>query len=926
MSNSALKFTFQIPNEGQYLSMKFCLYLILFAVLTMPLSVFAETDSPKENDRSKAERSIWQRIFPRTGDIEGTVYQHDTDIPLVGAEVRIVETDPSEKTGEDGTFRFTEIPIGKYTLSISHPTQRTPTEIPIQIRAGETLRGRFYPGAEVPLVNTTDSGGDIDGYVYSQTTRQPLTEAEVHLVEIDISTRTDASGNFQFIGIAPGVYTLSITHATFETPTVTKIEVSAGDIAEVKVHLGAAVRLETVVVEGRRLPPTISRKDIRGSELIRIPGAGRDALKGLTTLPSIGIPNDLFGILYIRGSAPGETLIYLDRTPLGYPFHYGGLFSTINANSIEDIRIYAGGYGAEFGLDSQSVIDIRSRERLKKQWAGAIDLNILSPTGFLEAKIGDKGYAAISGRFTTLDLLLGLFFDWTLPNWSDYQLKFAYQLTPKHHLTLNGLGATDDFDFSNTDFAFYFKNGFEAEGIHLRSILTDRLTSHLSLTRSHSFLNIHFGSTSRQEDQPENEGFIYDIKVDTPMYTLREDISYKLTPTLQLEPGFLLAVSPAKSHTRTSAPEKIDFESEEPPAWTQKLDEFNYTFRRAEGYLQARYDPLSFLSIALGVRLDYLNLTEELSVQPRGSLSLKLPSTSTLRFAYGRYEQSPLAYQVLKVEGTRDLKSSLTEHYVVELEHELSPQTELKFALYYKNMQRLVTRSVNLDALFADSDAATTTAYLNQGTGFVGGAEIFLRHRVSEKFFGWLSYAYTHLERRETPDDVYKPFVFDNTHVVSIVANYNPSTKTEIGAKWQYSSGTTAVPLNALVMVQDPVTIGMHPLISDVAGAIFPTEFPAYHRLDLRFSRKRKYWGLPVTAYTEIWNAYRRKNTIRFRLAGGLADRLEAEIEELEAELEALESEEGEEDLEELLGFDLNEYLEIPQLGFTFSFGFIYEF
>ena len=844
--------------------------------------------------------------------------------------MRIVETDQSKKTGEDGTFRFTEIPIGKYTLSISAPTYHTPIEIPIEIRTGEVLRGRFYPGAEVPFVNTTDSG-DIDGYVYSQITRQPLTEAEVRLVEIDISAKTDASGNFQFIDIAPGVYTLSITHAAFEAPTVKKIEVTAGDIAEVKVYLGAAVRLETVVVEGRRLRPTISRKDIRGSELIRIAGAGRDALKGLTTLPSIGIPNDLFGILYIRGSAPGETLLYLDRTPLGYPFHYGGLFSTINANSIEDIQIYAGGYGAEFGLDSQSVIDIRSRERSKKRWAGAIDLNILSPTGFLEAKIGDKGYAAISGRFTTLDLLLGLFFDWTLPNWSDYQLKFAYQLTPKHHLILNSFGATDDFDFSNTDFASYFKNGFEAEGIHLRSILTDRLTSHLSLTRAHTFLNIHIGSTSRQEDQPENEGFIYDIKVNAPMYTLREDIFYKLTQTLQLEPGFLLAVSPAKSHTRTPFLEKIDFESEEPPAWMQKLDEFNYTFRRAEGYLQTRYDPLAFLSIALGMRLDYLNLTEELSVQPRGSLSLKLPSTSTLRFAYGRYEQSPLAYQVLKVEGTRDLKSSLTEHYVVELEHELSPQTELKFALYYKNMQRLVSRSINLDALFADSDAATTSAYLNQGTGFVSGAEIFLRHRVSEKFFGWLSYAYTHLERRETPDDVYKPFIFDNTHIVSIVANYNPSTKTEIGAKWQYSSGTTTVPLNALIMVQDPVTIGMHPLISDVAGAIFPIEFPPYHRLDLRFSKKRKLWGLPVTAYTEIWNAYRRKNTIRFRLAGGLADRLEAELEELVAELEELEVEEDldEEDIEELqelLGFDLNEYLEISQLGFTFTFGFIYEF
>ena len=882
--------------------MKFCLCSVLFVVFMMPFSVSAETDNTKENNTPKPERSMWQRVFPRTGDIEGTVFQHDTDTPLTDAEVLIIETDQHQKTSKDGTFLFTEIPVGTYTLSISHPTYSIPTEIPIEIRAGEVLRGRFYPGAAVPFINTTDRG-DIDGHVYSPTTGKPLAEAEVRFVEIDMSAKTDASGNFQFIGIAPGTYTLSITHATHKTPTTAKIAVTAGDTTQVKIYFGAAVRLETVVVEGRRLPPTISRKEIRGSELIRIPGTGRDALKGLTTLPSIGIPNDLFGILYIRGSAPGETLIYFDRTPLGYPFHYGGLFSTINSDSIEDIRIYAGGYGAEFGLGSQSVIDIRSRERLKKQWAGVIDLNIFSPAGFVEAKIGDKGYASLAGRFTTINLILGSFFDWKFPTWSDYQLKFAYQLTPKHHLTLNGLGATDHFDLSNfgseeaeeaVDFSFYFKNGFEAEGIHLRSDFTDKLTSHLSLTRSHNFLNINLSGGSSEDDRPANERFIYNVQVNAPTYTLREDISYTLTPKFQFEPGFLLAYSPAKSHAHTSSPENIDFESDEEPLWTQKLDDFNYTFQRAEGYLQARYDPLSFLSVALGVRFDYLNLTEGLSIQPRGSLSLTLPTTSTLRFAYGRYEQSPLAYQVLKEDGNRELKPSLTEHYIMELEHELSPQTELKLAVYYKDMQKLVTRSVNLDPFFDDSDAAVTTAYLNQGSGFVNGAEMFLRHRVSEKFFGWVSYSYTHAERRESPNDVYKPFLFDNTHIVSIVANYSPTTKTEIGAKWQYSSGTSAVPLNRLLMIQDPVTLGMHPVLSDVVGAIAPTGFQTYHRLDLRFSQKTTLFGLPVKAFWEIWNIYNSPNKTRFNLPDKFVEEFRAAELEDDSEEFPLDLESGE--------------------------------
>ena len=760
---------------------------------------------------------------------------------------------------------------------------------------------------------TSPTTGDIEGTVYSEDTDAPLVAAEVHCVEIDVSTRTGASGNFQFIGIAPGTYTLSIMHATSKTPMTAKVEVTAGDTTQIKIYVGTTVQLETVVVEGQRLPPTISRKVMRGSEMIRIPSAGRDALRAITTLPGIGVPNDFLRALHIRGSAPGDTRIYLDRTPLGYPFHFGGLFSTTHSDSIEDIHVYAAGYGAEFGLDSQSIIDIRTRERLNKKWAGVLDFNFISPYGFFETQIGEKGYASIAGRFTTYNLILQFFFDSTFPTWSDYQLKFAYQLTDKHHLTFNGIGATDHFDFSNTESSAYFKNGFQAEGIHLRSHLTNTLTSHLSLTRSYNFLNSNFGVAPSQDDVLPSEKFIYAaVQVNVPTYTLREDITYKLTPTFQFEPGFLFAFSPAESTTHTFLPQNISSDDEK-LIWKEEFDTFHYGFQQAEGYLQARYDLLSFLSVALGVRLDYLNLTDELSIQPRGSLSLTLPTTSILRFAYGRYEQSPFAYQVLKTSGSRDLKSGIAEHYVIELEHELSPQTELKAALYYKDLKNLVTRSVNTDALFDDSDTPLTTPYRNQGTGFVNGAELFLRHRVSEKFFGWLSYAYTHAERQETPNARYKPFLFDNTHIISLVANYSPTSKNDIGAKWQYVSGTSAVPLSTLLMIQDPVTLGMHPLLSDVAGAIAPAAFQAYHRLDLRLSRRRTQWGIPITEFIEVWNVYNSKNKINF----SFPDKLVTEFKEADAE-----------EFPEEFPIDLetSEYRSPVRFPFNFTFGAIYEF
>ncbi len=763
--------------------------------------------------------------------------------------------------------------------------------------------------------------GDMEGTVYQRSTGNTLAAADVHILETDRHEKTDANGIFRFRELPEGTYTLTITHPISPKATEISVEISSGDTTQVKVYLGAALKLEKIVVEGQRLPPTVSRKEVRGSELLRIPGTANDALKGLTTLPSIGIPNDYFGVLYIRGSEPGSNLYYLDRTPLGYPFHWGGLLSTISSETIEKIDIYAGGYGAEFGLDSQAVLDIHARNSLEARLDGKFNLNLLYSEGLLESRIGDKGYISVSGRRSYLDLIAGPFIEsqtgqaQQLPYFSDYQLKSTYALTEKHYLTLNAFAATDHFNIVEGEnvgedsmtvtaesaqplnveedplqsvpgrprTSALFKNGFTGQGIHLRSSLTEKLTSQLSLTRSFNYLTIDFKA-------PVNETFVrgadgewvfesadfayYDVQVKVPVYTLREDVSYRLASNFQFEPGFLLSFSPANSFEDGRFP-VYEMSSEDVTTVTPIIeddevigeetrigpeselidveevhDEFGHDFYRAEGYLQGRYEPLPFLSVALGVRLDYLNVLDELSIQPRGSVSVELPGGSNLRFAYGHYEQGPQPRQLLAADGNRDLTSSLTRHYILELERELSPRTELKFATYYKDAQKLVTPD-------------ETSNYLNQGAAYVGGAEAFLRHRIPDKFFGWLSYAYTHAERRENPDVSYQPYLFDNTHIVSIVANYSFTPDFEIGAKWQYLSGTSEAPISSIVLIQDPVTRGLNPLLANADEAL-SAELAPYHKLDLRVSHKWHIMGLQIGGFLDVLNVYNRENKIKF--------------------------------------------------------------
>ena len=738
--------------------------------------------------------------------------------------------------------------------------------------------------------------GDIQGTVYQRSTGRPLTGANIHILETDQHQKTDENGIFRFTELPEGTYTFVVTHPDVQSSAEISVDISSGDTTEVKISLGPAAELETIIVEGKRLPPTISRTDIRGSELLRIPGTLNDTLKGLMTLPSIGIPNDYFGVLYIRGSEPGANLYYLDRTPLGYPFHWGGLLSTVSSETLERIDIYAGGYGAEFGLDSEAVLDIQARDNIDERLRGKFNLNILYSEGLLEGSIGDKGYVSVSGRRSYFDLIAGPIIEaqtgtrQQLPYLSDYQLKSTYTLTEKHHLTVNAFAAVDRMKIiaeqespepdSSPDNTVLFENGFNGQGVHLRSDFTDQLTSHLSLTRSDNFLNIDLQAVTETmysvgpdgERESLLENFVhYEIKVSAPVYTLREDVSYRLAPKLQLESGFLYAFNPAKSFEKgwveenfesdidlTFTVEPTDDEVIAEGTFEEVHEEFGHDFYRTEGYVQGRYDPLSFLSVALGIRLDYLNVIEQVSVQPRGSVSFELPNSANLRFAYGHYERSPQPSHLLGEDGNRTLESSLTRHYIMELEYPLSSRTELKFATYYKDAEKLVTPD-------------TISNYLNQGVGYVGGAEAFLRHRIPDKFFGWISYAYTHAERRERPDAAYQPYLFDNTHIISIVANYNIRQNLEVGAKWQYLSGTSEVPISSIVLIQDPVTRGLNPLLASVDEQL-STELLPYHKLDLRVSHKWNVWGLRMGGFLDILNVYNRENKIKFILEEATLD------------------------------------------------------
>ena len=710
----------------------------------------------------------------------------------------------------------------------------------------------------IPAVAFSETGS-IQGTVYNNSTKAPLVGAEVRIVEIDTRQKTDENGTFVFSDIPAGTYTLITTVPDTELLQRTPIVVKAEETLAPEIYVETTqYRLEEVEVTGESAPKTVSKKSLQSEEITRLPGTAGDVLRALPAIPGIGVANDYSGALYIRGGSDEDNLYYFDRVPVGYPYHFGGLVSSLSSEIIDRIDVYAGGYGAEYGVDSQAVIDIYSQDSSPADLRGKFNLNLLFSEGLLQGRFGEKGYWYAAGRRSYIDLFIGsLAFETgsitAFPRFWDYQLKAGYDFNDKHQFFFNLFASGDRFslklDGENIDEDFQgntsFESGFEGGGLHLRSFLTERLTSYLSLTRSKFMFDVNFGPS-------------LSLEIDAPDYVLREDIIYELSAKHRLESGLILGFEPGQvSGTFTRIPDEGEADYDIRFEEKVDLDEYVRGYR-AEAYLQDRYTVLPFLSVVFGVRFDYFNRINQLSVQPRGSVLVELPNNSELQFAYGIYNQTPIPAQLSSSIGNPGLKSSQASHYILELKRQISQDTEIKMAAYYKNLADLVT---------ADEEAA----YLNQGAGYAQGTEIFLRHRRGNRFFGWVSYAYALSKRRDRPDEPYRLYSFDQTHVATLAASYNLTPTWEIGAKWQYRTGNPYTPVEDATIRFDPRN--GEPIYVPIYAETNSDRLPPYHRLDLRVSKTYQFGNWKLGAFLELLNVYNRKNLLDYSYSENYTER-----------------------------------------------------
>ena len=72
----------------------------------------------------------------KTGSLKGTVVDAETQAPLVGATVLIVDTERGAATDDKGEFKINNVPVGSYSVAIRSIGYQSLTRTDVILRSG----------------------------------------------------------------------------------------------------------------------------------------------------------------------------------------------------------------------------------------------------------------------------------------------------------------------------------------------------------------------------------------------------------------------------------------------------------------------------------------------------------------------------------------------------------------------------------------------------------------------------------------------------------------------------------------------------------------------------------------------------------------------------------------------------------------------
>jgi hypothetical protein len=150
-------------------------------------------------------------------------------------------------------------------------------------------------------------------------------------------------------------------------------------------------------------------------------------------------------------------------------------------------------------------------------------------------------------------------------------------------------------------------------------------------------------------------------------------------------------------------------------------------------------------------------------------------------------------------------------------------------------------------------NAPSGSGFDNAGLGQAKGLELFLRQDLGDRFFGWVSYAFSKSERLGPPGNFWSPYQYDQTNIATMVASYKLTPDWGLGMKLHYNTGPLVQSFQYRYL---DITGNYSAKFSDT----YDQRLDDYLRLDLRVDRTWRFQDWHLNGYFEVLNVLNRPN------------------------------------------------------------------
>lgn len=702
--------------------------------------------------------------------------------------------------------------------------------------------------------------GIIRGNIFDSESGEPVIYANVLIEGTERGATTDLEGFFTISEVPAGRYTLITTYLGYDTLR-TEVSLSGTQIVFKNLYLEpSSVELTTVNVSGRReqarTEVRISTIDISPKQIEALPSTGGEAdiAQYLQVIPGVISTGSQGGQIYIRGGSPVQNKIIIDGMTIYNPFHSIGFFSVFETETIRNVEVLTGGFGAEYGGRMSAVVDISTREGNRKRFGGLVSASPFQVKALVEGPIVPLKE---DGNFSASFLLTGKksILEQTSPHLYDYAIVDSVGSLPFNHQDLYGKVSLianngSKFDFFGFDYAddvnypgtarYNWNSGGGGVNFKLVPSSSNVLVGGVLAFSNYDITEEVIGESSDDVDVRNSKISNFKIGLDFSYFGLKNEVNYGLefngfTTEIAFDNPFGIAFDLVNNNTEV------------------------------DGFLKYKHT-FGDLIIEPSVRLIYYASQGQFSPEPR--LGMKYNATDNLRFKFAGGVYSQLLTSTV---SERDLVNLFTGfltgddlqkayHAVFGVEVDLMEGLELNVEPYYKRYDNLL--SLNRNKL-----SETDPDFISE-TGDAYGIDFLMRYDVGRLFL-WGTYSLGYVNR-DNGEQVY-PAIFDRRHNVNLVANYTfgANNDWQLGARWNFGSGFRFTKILGFGERQDHGDLDGNPLTDN--GELIPIyspdlnrgTLPDYHRLDVTLKKRfefSKYSNLEVNF--SVTNAYDRENIL----------------------------------------------------------------